>query len=112
MIVSMRLAVRLAALALTLVTFSIRAGDAPVRPGEETVTKVCSVCHGTGLMNAPKIGDSGAWPARLKAAGSIDALVESAEHGKGNMPPRGGRPDLSDADLKAAIQFMLSKSGG
>jgi cytochrome c5 len=69
------------------------------------------MCHTPGLMGAPKIGDGVAWGSRLKDAGSIDGLVESAEHGKRSMPPRGGHPELTDDDLKAAIQFMLSKSG-
>jgi cytochrome c5 len=81
------------------------------KPGDRTVAQVCSVCHGSGLMGAPEIGDSSAWSGRLKGAGSLDALVESAEHGKGNMPPRGGESNLTDADLKAAVQYMLSKSG-
>lgn len=84
--------------------------DTP-RPGDQTVTQICSMCHAPGLMGAPKIGDSEAWQARLKSAGSIDGLTESAEHGKRSMPPRGGHPELTDADLKAAIEFMLSKSG-
>lgn len=81
------------------------------RSGEKTVSEVCSNCHGAGLMGAPQIGDAGAWQARLKTAGSIDQLVESAEHGKGNMPPRGGMSNLSDDDLKAAIAYMLTVSG-
>ena len=57
------------------------------------------------------IGDVMAWAKRLQAAGSVDALVASAAEGKGNMPPQGGRSDLGDADLRAALQVMLDKSG-
>jgi cytochrome c5 len=84
---------------------------AAIKPGDKTVAQVCSVCHGAGLMGAPKIGDTNAWQGRLKKAGSIDSLAESAEHGKGNMPPRGGQSNLTDDDLKAAIHYMLDKSG-
>lgn len=87
------------------------AAGTTANPGDKTVASICSMCHGSGLMGAPKIGDGAAWGARLKAAGSIDVLVESAEHGKNSMPPRGGHPELSDADLKAAIESMLSQSG-
>jgi cytochrome c5 len=81
------------------------------KPGDRTVAQVCAVCHGAGLMGAPKIGDGNAWQGRLQTAGSIDALAASAERGKGNMPPRGGQYGLTEDDLKAAIQYMLDKSG-
>lgn len=87
------------------------AQDAVGKPGDQTVGNICSVCHEDGLMGAPKIGDSSAWKARLGHAGSIDTLVDTAAHGKGNMPPRGGQPGLTNADLRAAIRYMLSKSG-
>lgn len=90
---------------------SATAGDGAPKPGDRTVSTICSACHGSGLMGAPKIGDGSAWGARLKKAGAIDALVESAEHGKNSMPARGGHPELTDADLRAAIQWMLDQSG-
>ena len=90
---------------------SVAAAAGSARPADKTVAQVCSVCHGAGLMGAPKIGDADAWQGRLQKAGSLDALVESAEHGKGGMPPRGGQSSLSDDELKAAIQLMLAKSG-
>lgn len=78
--------------------------------GEEVVAKVCGACHTAGVLNAPKIGDAAAW-APLKAQG-MNALVAGAVKGKNAMPPRGGDPSLSDAELKDAIQAMLEKSGG
>jgi cytochrome c5 len=80
--------------------------------GEQVVTNVCSACHGAGVLGAPKIGDATAWGARKKAAGGVDGLLASAQKGKNQMPARGGNPDLSDAELKAAIETMLQKSGG
>ncbi len=97
-----------------ILLFVIPAGgfaDDAAKPGDHTVAQVCSVCHDAGLMGAPQIGDSSAWSRRLKTAGSVDGLVESATRGKGNMPARGGESNLSEADLKAAVQYMLSKSG-
>ena len=75
--------------------------------GEQVVSSVCSACHGSGVLGAPKIGDKAAWGPRLKEAGGIDGLVAVATKGKGSMPPRGGNPDLSNDELKAAIQQML-----
>jgi c(7)-type cytochrome triheme protein len=73
--------------------------------GKAVYDSVCSVCHATGVVGAPKPGDAAAWGPRAK--GGLDALVKSAIAGttKG-MPPRGGRPDLSDAQLRAAIEYM------
>lgn len=77
--------------------------------GEQIVGKVCSACHGTGVLGAPKIGDKGEWGKR-KAVG-LAALVASAIKGKNSMPPRGGDASLSDDEMKAAIQEMLKKTG-
>jgi cytochrome c5 len=79
--------------------------------GEQVVAQVCSACHGSGVLGAPKIGDKAAWGGRLKSAGGVDGLVASAAKGKNSMPPRGGNPDLSNDELKAAIQQMLKQTG-
>ncbi|HWY26032.1 MAG TPA: c-type cytochrome [Nevskia sp.] len=79
--------------------------------GEQIVGSVCSACHGSGVLGAPKIGDKAAWGGRLKADGGVDGLVASAAKGKGSMPARGGNPDLSNDELKAAIQQMLKQTG-
>ena len=66
----------------------------------------CVACHGAGVLGAPKLGDAAAWAPRAK--GGIDALVKRAIAGtpKG-MPPRGGRADLNDAQLRAVIEYMM-----
>ncbi len=79
--------------------------------GEKIVGEVCSGCHGSGLLGAPKIGDNTAWQSRYKNAGSVSALTEIAKHGMGNMPPRGGESSLTDSEVQSAIQYMLGKSG-
>ena len=79
--------------------------------GEQVGSSVCSACHGSGVLGAPKIGDKAAWGARLKADGGVDGLLASASKGKGSMPARGGNPDLSNDELKAAIQQMLKQTG-
>ncbi|MDR3416884.1 MAG: c-type cytochrome [Nevskia sp.] len=93
-----------------LLKVSAAAPHAPLS-GEQVVAQVCSACHGAGVLGAPKIGDKSAWGERLKSAGGVDGLLGSATKGKGSMPPRGGNPDLSDAELKAAIQQMLKQTG-
>ena len=88
------------------------AAAAPARApmtGEQIVTKVCSACHGTGVLNAPKIGDKAEWSKR-KAAG-MAALLANSIKGKNQMPARGGDPSLSDAEVKAAVEQMLKQTG-
>jgi cytochrome c5 len=75
--------------------------------GDQVVAQVCSACHGSGVLGAPKIGDKAAWSPRTTAAGGVDGLATVAEKGLNSMPPRGGRADLSDDEIKAAIQVML-----
>ncbi len=93
-----------------LMKVSAAAPHAPMS-GEQVVGSVCSACHGSGVLGAPKIGDKAAWGARLKEAAGVDGLVGIAAKGKGSMPARGGNPDLSNDELKAAIQQMLKQTG-
>lgn len=76
--------------------------------GKATYDAVCNVCHGAGVAGAPKLGDKAAWASRVKAG--KDVLHASALKGKGAMPPKGGNPALSDADVKAAVDYMLAAS--
>lgn len=68
-------------------------------------TQVCQTCHGAGIAGAPKVGDKAAWAARL--ALGVDGLTASAIKGKNAMPPKGGST-ASDADIKAAVAYMMS----
>lgn len=75
---------------------------------DEVMAKVCGACHNAALLGAPKTGDKAGWAKRLSANGGLEGLVASAIKGKGaNMPARGGDPDLSDAEVRAAVEFML-----
>jgi c(7)-type cytochrome triheme protein len=67
----------------------------------------CAACHGAGILNAPKFGDSAAWSARAKVG--LDALVKSAIAGTAKgMPPKGGRTDLSDGQIRSVIEYMMA----
>lgn len=80
------------------------AGGAP-KDGPTVFNSVCGACHNTGAAGAPKAGDKAAWAPRL--AQGKDALYKSALGGKGAMPPKGGAADLSDGEIKAAVDHLL-----
>ncbi len=71
-------------------------------------TANCFACHGSGVMNAPKLGDKAAWAPRLSAG--IDVLTTHAIKGKGLMPPKGGAVNASDAEIKAVVVYMVAQS--
>jgi len=84
--------------------------SAKPRTGEQVVQARCQECHTTGKQGAPKLGDMNDWKPRLQ--NGVDPLVKSAIGGHNNMPARGGMADLSDGEMKAAVEFMVSKIGG
>jgi len=83
---------------------------AKTRTGEQVVQERCQECHATGKQGAPKLGDMNEWKPRLQ--NGVDPLVKSAINGHNSMPARGGLANLSDAEMKAAVEFMVSKTGG
>jgi len=76
--------------------------------GKQVFDSTCTACHSTGVAGAPKLGDKAAWAPRIKQG--MDTLLQSALKGKGAMPPKGGNASLSDADVRAAIEFMVSQA--
>jgi len=78
------------------------------RTGEQIVKAQCVKCHGPGLNGAPKIGDKAAWIDRAKLG--FDSVVRSAINGHGAMPSRGGMPNLTDSEMRAAVTYMFQQS--
>jgi len=76
--------------------------------GKAVYDKVCHVCHAAGVAGAPKPGDKEAWAPRIKQG--MNTLVQSVTNGKGAMPPKAGMPALTDAELRAGVEFMVSQS--
>ncbi|CAM2146944.1 c-type cytochrome [Paraburkholderia tropica] len=73
--------------------------------GKALYTQVCQACHAAGVLGAPKFGNKDDWAPRLKDP--MDTVYNYALHGKGAMPPKGGS-NASDADVKAAVDYMVS----
>ena len=74
----------------------------------------CVVCHTTGIAGSPKLGDAEAWAPRI--AQGMEVLNQHAIKGfqgsSGIMPAKGGRVDLSDEAIAAAVAYMVEESGG
>ena len=81
------------------------AADGKPKDGLTVFNTVCGACHNTGAAGSPKAGDKAAWAPRI--AQGKEALYKSALGGKNAMPPRGGSADLSDAEVKAAVDHMV-----
>ena len=76
--------------------------------GKAVYDKVCFACHQQSVAGSPKLGDKAAWAPRLPTG--HDAMVQSVIKGKGAMPPKAGNPALSEAEIRAAVEFMVSQS--
>jgi cytochrome c5 len=85
------------------------AAPAAERTAAEVVKAQCARCHEAGTANAPKPGDKAAWAPRMSRG--IDALALSAIRGHGGMPPRGGKADLTDAEIRSAVLYLFDPTG-
>lgn len=79
--------------------------------GPQVYNEACIVCHATGIGGAPTIGDEVAWQPRV--AKGNDTLYLNAIEGyigsTGSMPQKGGRLDLSDDEVRRAVDYMVSE---
>jgi cytochrome c5 len=74
--------------------------------GRKVYESTCVACHGAGVAGAPKFGDKAQWAPHI--AKGIDHLYANALKGINAMPPKGGNLALSDAELKAAVNYMVA----
>jgi cytochrome c5 len=92
------------------------AGSAPAKPmpalsmadGQNIYNKNCSSCHSTGMDGAPKLGDMDAW--RPTVDGGFMKAYDNMVTGSQGHPKNGGCPTCSDAELKAALKYLLQSS--
>ncbi|WP_096699685.1 cytochrome c5 family protein [Polaromonas sp. AER18D-145] len=73
--------------------------------GEALYKQACLACHASGVAGAPKFGDKAAWAPRIQTG--LDMMTASVIKGKNAMPPKGGS-SASDADIRAAVEYMVS----
>ncbi len=74
--------------------------------GEAAYLEYCAGCHETGMFGAPVVGDASYWEGRSTLWQAV--LMEHAREGYYDMPPKGSRPDISDEEVNAAVEHMLS----
>jgi len=79
-----------------------------IADGEQIYAANCSVCHNNGFKNAPKPGDKAAWKPYVNAG--VITVYEDVVYGKQGHVVNGGCPSCTDAQLKAAIKYMLQTS--
>jgi cytochrome c5 len=80
--------------------------------GPQVYNAACLACHGAGIGGAPVLGDAAAWGPRIEQG--METLVGHAINGyqgeAGYMPPKGGRVDLSDEEVAAAVEYMVAEA--
>jgi cytochrome c5 len=91
--------------------FTLKDANAPkvLQAAEAVYTTICAACHTSGAAGAPKLGDNGAWSARIGQG--YDTLVKHAIEGIRAMPAKGGNPDLDDIEVARAVVYMANKGG-
>ncbi|MDM7456036.1 MAG: c-type cytochrome [Tepidimonas sp.] len=89
-------------------TVELRDANRPLATGADVYKAQCAACHEAGLVGAPKIGDKGAWAARI--AQGYDTLVNSALKGKGAMGAQGGGA-FRDIEIARAVAYLANQGG-
>jgi cytochrome c5 len=82
------------------------AAAGPALTGAEVVAKYCGACHTSGVLGAPKIGDSADWKNRAASQGGLDGILAKAISGINAMPAKGTCATCSDDELRDAIKVM------
>jgi cytochrome c5 len=106
-----------AAAAPTAAATTVPAPVASVAPfvsadaGKKLFDTACVACHGTGVAGAPKVGDKAAWADRIKQGNAVlyEHAIKGFQGKAGMMPPKGGA-SAPDAEVKAAVDYMVAAS--
>jgi cytochrome c5 len=79
--------------------------------GKALFNSACIACHGAGIAGAPKVADKAAWASRIKQGNAVlyEHAIKGFQGKAGVMPPKGGS-SAPDADVKAAVDFMVASS--
>lgn len=89
------------------ITVLAPAVEGEARPGDMLYKAICATCHDAGLVGAPKVGVAGDWASRIGKGKAT--LYDHAINGFNAMPARGGA-DISDDEVKNAVDYMIAQS--
>jgi cytochrome c5 len=86
--------------------------EAGAMDGKSVFTSACAACHGSGIAGAPRVGDKAAWAPRIaKGVATLEThAIKGFQGAAGVMPAKGGRLDLPDDAVKAAVEHMVAQS--
>jgi cytochrome c5 len=106
-----QLAIQQAAVPVAATAAPAAAGAAPT-DGKSVYESACIACHAGGLAGAPRTGDRAAWAPRIaQGQATLEKhAIEGFQGTAGMMPAKGGRLDLSDDAVRAAIEYMVAQS--
>lgn len=80
--------------------------------GKSIFDESCASCHTGGikgwLTGAPELGDKEAWAPLIKEG--VEHLTAVTMAGKESMPAKGGCEDCTEADIAAAVQYLVDQS--
>jgi len=94
---------------LPLLTVLLCVASAAAAAAPQTVyTDACAHCHTPGISGAPRLGDRAEWSQRIRPGFKL--LYQAAIEGVPNttMAARGGNRELSDVDIRAVVDFMIT----
>jgi cytochrome c5 len=93
-------------------TLAVPEPVAAAMSGPDVYNSACLACHGAGVAGAPILGNQEQWAPRI--AQGLDVLKGHAINGYsgalGYMPAKGGRMDLSDDEVGAAVEYMVDET--
>jgi cytochrome c5 len=80
--------------------------------GKNVYELACTMCHKSGIMGAPKIGDKAEWAPRIAQIRTVltDHAIKGFVGKKGMMPAKGGNTKLTDAEVGSAVDYIVSES--
>ena len=82
----------------------------PSRTGAQVYAYRCAACHDKTTQGAPLPQDDIEWQRRAEQGMAVLMRHVVEGYNKLLMPPRGGCGNCSDAELKAAVIYMLEQS--
>lgn len=90
----------------------VAAAPAAGAAGKSIYGKVCALCHAAGVAGAPKPGNKEDWAPRIAQGNDVmyKHAIEGFTGSKGMMPARGTGASLTDDEVKAAVDYMVSLS--